>query len=203
MFLENSPIISTLISRFRLHAMHVDVSTINHKFDQRVPSFSSSFYFSPPLKESFSKETVRERERERGEVIRCATVASDTLSDKEGFSKRDEVSRSRLRRLGGGGEREGEGGAQKTAQRRVEQFYGEVFALCTVENPGKRSLSAGRFSLPRRELYSKTNSPCDLRAYVSVYKKGEKLLGVCTVCLLLIYYRGSPSSDYPINSGKC
>lgn len=64
MFLENSPIISTLISRFRLHAMHVDVSTINHKFDQRVPSFSSSFYFSPPLKESFSKETVRERERE-------------------------------------------------------------------------------------------------------------------------------------------
>lgn len=45
--------------------MHVDVSTINHKFDQRVPSFSSSFYFSPPLKESFSKETVRERERKR------------------------------------------------------------------------------------------------------------------------------------------
>lgn len=79
--------------------MHVDVSTINHKFDKRVPSFS--FYF---LASSQRKFQQRDRERDiegEGEVIRYATVASDTLSDKEGFSRREEVSRSRLRRWEG------------------------------------------------------------------------------------------------------
>lgn len=140
-------------------------------------------------------------------MIRCATVASDTLSDKEGFSKRDEVSRSRLRRRSGG---RGRGRGRWRAKNSAKKSRAILWrGICTVHS-GKswEAISQLDGLVCHDELYSnsgKTNSPCDLRAYVCVYKKGEKLLGVCTVCLLLIYYRGSryPSSDYPINSSKC
>lgn len=152
MFLENSPIISTLISRFRLHAMYVDVSTINHKFDKRVPSFS--FYF---LASSQRKFQQRDRERDiegEGEVIRYATVASDTLSDKEGFSRREEVSRSRLRRW--------EGRVARKKQRKEESSNSmERYLHCAQWKILEGDLSAGRFSLPRRALATLARrTPC-------------------------------------------
>lgn len=159
---ENSPIISTLISRFRLHAMHVDVSTINHKFDKRVPSFS--FYF---LASSQRKFQQRDRERERGgegEVIRYATVASDTLSDKEGFSRREQVSRSRQRWRKGGEERR----VARKKQRKEESSNSmERYLHCAQWKILGGDLSAGRFSLPRRALATLARrTPCDPRVCI-------------------------------------
>lgn len=172
MFLENSPIISTLISRFRLHAMHVDVSTINHKFDKRVPSFS--FYF---LASSQRKFQQRDRERDiegEGEVIRYATVASDTLSDKEGFSRREEVSRSRLRRW--------EGRVARKKQRKEESSNSMERYVHSGKSQKAISLLDGLVCHDElQQLWQDELRAC-------VYKKGEKLLGVCAVCLLLIYY---------------
>lgn len=46
--------------------MHVDVSTINHKFDKRVPSFS--FYFLASFQRKFQQgDRERRRDREEGE----------------------------------------------------------------------------------------------------------------------------------------
>lgn len=83
------------------------------------------FTFSPPFKESFSKETEREGEIERrgkGEVIRCATVASDTLSDKEGFS--------RSREAGSAGERGGWRAKNSAKKSRAILWRG----ICTVHS---------------------------------------------------------------------
>lgn len=189
---ENSPIISTLISRFRLHAMHVDVSTINHKFDKRVPSFS--FYFLASSQRKFQqRDRERERRGGRSDPIRDS-CERHVVGQGRFFQARAGLEKPATLAEGKGGE---EGGAQKTAQRRVEQFYGEVFALCTVENPRRRSLSwTVQFATTSFSNSGKTNSvrsPC-------VYKKGEKLLGVCTVCLLLIYYAvlGIPPPPPPI-----
>lgn len=93
-------------------------------------------------------------------MIRCATVASDTLSDKEGFSRREEVSRSRLRR--------GEGRVARKKQRKEESSNSmERYLHCAQWKILGGDLSAGRFSLPRRALATLARrTPCDPRVCI-------------------------------------
>lgn len=122
------------------------------------------FLLSRLLSKKVSARRQREKERQRGggkgEVIRCATVASDTLSDKEGFSRREEVSRSRLRR--------GEGRVARKKQRKEESSNSmERYLHCAQWKILGGDLSAGRFSLPRRALATLARrTPCDPRVCI-------------------------------------
>lgn len=84
------------------------------------------FLLSRLLSKKVSARRQREKERQRGggkgEVIRCATVASDTLSDKEGFS--------RSREAGSAGERGGWRAKNSAKKSRAILWRG----ICTVHS---------------------------------------------------------------------
>lgn len=107
--------------------MHVDVSTINHKFDKRVPSFS--FYFLASFQRKF-QQGDRERRRDREEGGRERWSDARQLRATRCRTRKVFLGERRSREAGSAGERGGWRAKNSAKKSRAILWRG----ICTVHS---------------------------------------------------------------------